>query len=62
MYAGVEAMIGCGGMGSDVVVRYRGRNLYKLKTPAALFRDWMGKTQTSDIPRPTVKPIETETN
>jgi phosphodiesterase/alkaline phosphatase D-like protein len=35
---------------------------YRLKTPAARLRDWIGKTQTRDMPRPTVKPIATDTS
>lgn len=35
---------------------------YRLKIPAARRRDWMGKTSTRETPRPTVKPMATETS
>lgn len=38
----------------------RTRDYYRLNTPPARRRDWMGCTTTSEMPSPTVSPIDTE--
>jgi hypothetical protein len=37
-----------------------GVGIYKLETPAASLRDWIGNTTSSEIPKLTVSPMQVE--